>query len=190
MLQIILLSVAGVLGLWSGYTVLYEGNLETPKYSVLEKDGRFELRAYSAFRIAQTQRGTGDAELRQGFRTVARYIFGGNADNKSLSMTAPVIQENRADGMNVSFVMSAKEAQLPEPNSRDVSLSAVSWGRVASIRFSGYGTQEKFLAHETQLREWLEQKGWAIRGNGIYAQYNSPSAFPPLRRNEVLFLLE
>ena len=190
MIKIILLSVGGVLGLWSGYTVFYEGNLESPQYSVLEKEDGFELRSYESFRIAQTQRGSGEMELRQGFRTIARYIFGGNSENKSLSMTTPVIQENLQEGMNVSFVMSAKENQLPSPNSRDVALSEVNWGRVASLRFSGYASQEKFAAKETVLRAWIEKKGWKIRGNGIYAQYNSPSAFPLLRRNEVLLLLE
>ena len=190
MIKVIVIALGGIVGLWSGYTVLYEGNLESPSYKVLSKAGSYEIRSYDSFRVAQTQRGEGREELSQGFRAVARYIFGGNDEQKSLSMTAPVLQENQSKGMQVSFVMSAKENELPTPSNSAVQLKSVSWGRVASLRFSGYGTQKKFIHHEQKLREWLSKHKEKIQGNAMYAQYNSPSAFPLLRRNEVLFQLE
>ena len=189
MIKVIVIALGGLVGLWSGYTVLYEGSLERPKYSVLQKDGSVEIRAYESFRVAQTTRGEGKEELSQGFRVVARYIFGGNEEQKSMSMTVPVIQENQSQGMQVAFVMREKEKDLPAPSSSAVELKTIQWGRVASIHFSGYGTQKKFKKYEQRLRTWLEKNNQSIDGNAIYAQYNSPSAFPLLRKNEVLLRL-
>ena len=189
MIKVIVIALGGLVGLWSGYTVLYEGSLERPKYSVLQKDGSVEIRAYESFRVAQTTRGEGKEELSQGFRVVARYIFGGNEEQKNMSMTVPVIQENQSQGMQVAFVMSEKEKDLPAPSSSAVELKTIQWGRVASIHFSGYGTQKKFKKYEQRLRTWLEKNNQSIDGNAIYAQYNSPSAFPLLRKNEVLLRL-
>ena len=189
MIKVIVIALGGLVGLWSGYTVLYEGSLERPKYSVLQKEGAVEIRAYESFRVAQTTRGEGKEELSQGFRVVARYIFGGNEEQKSMSMTVPVIQENQSQGMQVAFVMSEKEKDLPAPSSSAVELKTIQWGRVASIHFSGYGTQKKFKKYEQHLRSWLEKNNQEIDGNAIYAQYNSPSAFPLLRKNEVLLRL-
>jgi hypothetical protein len=75
---------------------------------------------------------------------------------------------------------------LPKPNSDKIAFSSVDWGEVAAIRFSGRGRQAKFRAAEAELRAVLKQKGRKPKGPALYAQYNSPSAFPPLRRNEVL----
>lgn len=189
MIKMIVIVVGGFVGLWSGYTVLYEGSLESPSYTVLEKNGAREIRMYEPFRVAQTLRGEGQEELSQGFRTVARYIFGGNEAQKKMSMTAPVIQQNQSKGVQVAFVMSAQEEKLPKPSSTAVQLDSMDWGRVASLRFSGYGNQKKFKNYEAKLRSWLVERGEKVRGDAIYAQYNSPSAFPLLRRNEVLLLL-
>ena len=189
MVKIIVIALGGLVGLWSGYTVLYEGRLERPTYNVLQKDGKIEIRAYDSFRVAQTRRGEGREELSQGFRVVARYIFGGNEEQKSMSMTVPVIQENQSQGMQVAFVMSEKEKDLPAPSSSAVQLKTIQWGHVASIHFSGYGTQKKFKKYEQRLRSWLNENNQSIAGDAIYAQYNSPSAFPLLRKNEVLLRL-
>ena len=93
MIKVIVIALGGLVGLWSGYTVLYEGSLERPTYNVLHKEGSVEIRAYNSFRVAQTKRGEGKEELSQGFRVVARYIFGGNEEQKSMSMTVSVIQD-------------------------------------------------------------------------------------------------
>ena len=190
MIKVIVIALGGLVGVWSGYTVLYEGKLEQPAYDVLQKDGKVEIRAYDSFRVAQTKRGKGREELSQGFRVVARYIFGGNDENKNMSMTVPVIQENQSHGMQVAFVMSKNEQNLPAPSSSAVELKTLHWGHVASIQFAGYGSQKKFAAYEQRLRSWLGKNNQKPEGNAIYAQYNSPSAFPLLRRNEVLLRLK
>jgi hypothetical protein len=78
-----------------------------------------------------------------------------------------------------------------------------SWGRSCSatprivpesglfaLSFYGRGEQQRFHEVERQLREVLKRAGRAPSGPALYAQYNSPGAFPPLRRNEVILPLE
>ena len=199
--------ITALVGLWAGYTQLYEGNLGQPSYRVVDTQGDIEIRQYEPFVIASTSpRGDGDPGLRNGFRILAGYIFGGNQPGESIAMTAPVLQQNEpgesipmtapvlqsSDEMRMAFVMPAGRTvdSLPTPDNDAVNLSNVEWGEVAAIRFSGRGKQHRFEKAEAALRAEVNAAGRAARGPALYAQYNSPSAFPPLRRNEVLLPLQ
>ena len=193
-------------GIWAGYTHFYEGQLGQPVYAVIARHNDVEFRRYEPFVIATTQlEARGNNSLRNGFRTLAGYIFGGNQPGESIPMTAPVLQQNgqgeslpmtapviqSADGMRMAFVMPAGRTidDLPLPNNQAITVSNVDWGEVAALRFSGRGEQARFQAAEVELRSTLEAQGRTPSGPALYAQYNSPSAFPPLRRNEVMIPL-
>jgi hypothetical protein len=195
-----------LLGAWVGYTALYEGSLGQPDYAVVDRVDAVEFRHYEPFIVASTpMRAAGQRGLGNGFRVLAGYIFGGNAPGESIAMTAPVLQQQAAgaslpvassSGQNsqagrMAFVMPLGRtlSDLPDPDQDDVSLARVDWGDVAAIGFSGAGRQERFEALEVTLRDALLQAGREASGPALYAQYNSPSAFPPLRRNEVLIPL-
>ncbi len=197
---------AGLVVAWAGYTIFYEGNLGQPTYTLLETEGDIEYRRYEPFVVASIQTSeTGRPGLNQGFRKLAGYIFGGNKPGESLAMTAPVLQQNEqgesipmnapvltsTEAMRMAFVMPDDRSidNLPTPLNKSVSLTEVNWGEVAAIRFSGAGNQAKFRKAEEELREALARSGRSASGPALYAQYNSPSAFPPLRRNEVLIPL-
>lgn len=188
--------VASVIGLWAGYTQLYEGRLGQPEYRVVEREGDIEFREYEPFIIASTEpSASGQNGLNRGFRVLAGYIFGGNEPGEKLAMTAPVLQQDApqsSDGMVMAFVMPAGRTidNLPLPNDAAVSLATVDWGEVAAVRFSGRGKQNRFQQAESRLMEAIAAAGRVSAGPALYAQYNSPSAFPPLRRNEVLVPLQ
>lgn len=199
-------TVAVLVGTWAGYTWAYEGHLGQPEYTVTERHSRVEFRRYEPFIIASTQPPRdGEDGLRSGFRVLAGYIFGGNQQSERLAMTAPVLQQNApgeslpmtapvlqvSEGMRMAFVMPAGRTMddLPVPTDRAVSLNTIDWGEAAAIRFSGAGRQERFRAAESELRTLLEAQQRRPSGPALYAQYNSPSAFPPLRRNEVIIPL-
>ena len=202
------LGATGVLlSLWAGYTTIFEGGLGQPEYTVTERMDHGEIRQYPPFLVALTQPSIdGDDGLREGFRTLAGYIFGGNKPQEKLAMTAPVIQQNNtgeslpmtapvltgSQEMMMAFVMPAGRTKedLPVPNSSNVQLEEVDWGAVAAITFAGRGKQHRFVEHEKRLRALIEQHGRKARAPALYAQYNSPTAFPPLRRNEVLIPLQ
>ena len=189
--------------LWAGYTYFYEGGLGQPEYSVLSTGDDIEFRRYEPFIIASTQLSqSGNSGLSSGFRVLAGYIFGGNKPGEKLAMTAPVLQQNEPGeslpmtapvlqspkDMRMAFVMPAGRSirDLPIPQNAKVSLTQVDWGEAVAIRFSGRGKQERFKNAEAKLRAALEQSGRVPTGPALYAQYNSPSAFPPMRRNEVI----
>ena len=195
-----------VIGGWAGYTHFYENRLGQPEYTVLERHDGVEFRTYEPFVIASIQsEKSGDSGLSNGFRTLARYIFGGNQQSESIAMTTPVLQQDAPgeslpmtapvlqspDGMRMAFVMPKGRSvdDLPLPKDAQVQLSNVDWGDVAAIRFSGRGKQKRFRAKEAKLREVLAAQNKTAAGPALYAQYNSPSAFPPLRRNEVIIPL-
>ena len=199
--------VATIILIWAGYTHFYEGGLGQPSYQVLKTIDGVELRQYDPFVIASTQLNKdGQAGLNSGFRVLAGYIFGGNAPGEKIAMTAPVLQQEGAgesipmtapvlrssEGMRMAFVMPAGRSveSLPIPKSSAVALTNVDWGEAAALRFSGSGKQERFEAAEEELRRTLTAAGRQPAGPALYAQYNSPSAFPPMRRNEVIIPLE
>jgi len=198
---------ATAIGLWAGYTHFYEGGLGQPEYTVLEAKDGVEYRRYAPFVIASTQTNRdGQRGLSSGFRVLAGYIFGGNQQDESIAMTTPVLQQNAegeslpmtapvlqsSDEMRMAFVMPAGRTvdDLPLPQSSKVSLNDVDWGEAVAIRFAGRGRQARFKKAEAKLREVLQVDGRTARAPALYAQYNSPSAFPPLRRNEVIIPLE
>ncbi|WP_201555834.1 SOUL family heme-binding protein [Psychrobacter sp. 72-O-c] len=71
---------------------------EEPNYTILAQTEDFELRRYDPQIVAQTWvTGDQDAASRQGFKTLAAYIFGDNTavngSSSKISMTAPVMMQ-------------------------------------------------------------------------------------------------
>lgn len=71
---------------------------EEPNYTILTQTEDFELRRYDPQIVAQTWvTGDQDAASRQGFKTLADYIFGNNTaangSSSKISMTAPVMMQ-------------------------------------------------------------------------------------------------
>ncbi len=192
-------------GVWAGYTSLYEGSLDAPSYQVLTREGAFELRQYDPFVIASTPRQKPQARgSNTGFRVLAGYIFGGNQPGERMPMTAPVVmaRDGESLGMTVPVVTDGSKGSmafvmprgrtledLPTPRSNAVRLGDVNWGRSATLRYNGYATPERFAAQTAKLQRWMKAKGYQARGTPLSAQYNSPSAMPLLRRNEVIIPL-
>ena len=82
-------------------SVAVSDSYKEPQYKLIKKDGRIEVRQYSEYVIAKTSIIEGETkEDNNMFRTLAGYIFGGNKNNQSIPMTAPVITTNN----NSSFL--------------------------------------------------------------------------------------
>ena len=198
-------------GAWFGVTQVTQGNLEEPAFEVLQTEHHFQLRHYAPVVLASTAMSRdSETDMSNGFRVLARYIFGGNKPAESLPMTAPVLTRSGGEslamtvpvltsesvtapsvthrGRSMAFVMPRGRSiqSLPQPLTSKVELSQVQWGHVASLRYGGYAKPERFNAQTKRLRSWIKQQGWTERGPAMNAQYNSPWAFPLSRRNEVL----
>ena len=166
--------------------------LETPAYQLIEKDGQFEIRKYDPMIIAITEINSNYRESTStGFRRIANYIFGENDQNMEIAMTAPVISSspvNNDGTYDVAFVMPSKHSlsNLPDPNYDNVIVKEKSLGKIAILRFGGWATEDKVIKYQKKLEMILIKKRYPINGDFMVAQYNSPWALPPFRRNEIM----
>ena len=169
--------------------------IETPKYNLLEKEGKFELRVYNSFVVARTRVKNDYREATvAGFRKVANYIFGGNERQLSIAMTAPVISNvpNEEGVYNIVFVMPREHtlSSLPVPNDSQAKLEDHDLGKTAVVRFGGWATKSRADYYKKELIEFLRKKEYVVKSEFFVAQYNSPWALPPFRKNEILVSIE
>ena len=165
--------------------------IETPKHTLIKKENGFEIREYEPMIIAETSvRSDYSDAASTGFRRIASYIFGGNSASMSIEMTAPVLTNapDPEDIYEIQFVMPSKHSMedLPQPNSQNVTLKKVNLGRTAVLRFGGWATEERASKYKDKLRDLLAANGYTPNGTFMVAQYNSPWAIPPFRKNGII----
>ncbi len=181
--------------------------VEEPLWSLVERDGAFEVRDYAPTVVAETA-ATGErgSAINEGFRRLARFIFGGNAPNQSIAMTAPVAQ--RREGERIAMTAPVAQARsanawivtfymppgsrldaMPRPLDDSVTLREIPARRMAVLRFSGLATQSNLDANAETLRQRLAERGERAIGPVTYAFYNPPWTLPWARRNEVMLEL-
>jgi effector-binding domain-containing protein len=75
---------------------------------------------------------------------------------------------------------------LPEPEDPNITLRQVPDRRMASVRYSGFWSEKRYLRYKLELESWIQERGLTAVGDPIWARYNPP--FTPwfLRRNEIL----
>jgi hypothetical protein len=182
--------------------------IERAKYTVVEREGNFELRQYEPYLVAETiVEGDFDEVGNEGFRRLFDYISGKNRKQQSISMTAPVSQKVEAEKISmtapvnqvrvggkyrITFLMPAKYTMetLPEPLDTRVELKEVPGQLIAALRYSGTWSKDRYEKKRVRLQAVMRQKGLEPAGEAIFARYNPP--FMPwfLRRNEVLIPVE
>ena len=189
LLSLVLGLLAAVLALVAFWYVQTR-NVETARYVVLESDGDIEIRAYPALVVAEvTRAGPRDQAVRSGFGPLARYIFAKEREGEKIAMTAPVTQKEDGGTWTIQFIMPSTYdlERLPKPADADVQLRELPAARRAAIRFSGWWSDELFMAKDAALRDWLARKGLTPSGTPTFAYYNDPFTPGFLRRNEILY---
>ena len=160
--------------------------IEEPAYTVERawEAEQIEIRRYAPRLMAVTTM-SGDED--DGFRVLAGYIFGGNAQEQKIAMTAPV-QQSMAGEREMAFMMPEEYAleDLPDPNDQRVGFRESPAYSAAVIRFSGWASAEKADTNWQQLRRFLITEGIEITGEPTLNQYNPPWTLPFLRRNEII----
>jgi len=165
--------------------------IETPKYTVSKKDGKFELRKYSAFLTSNVEVAAEDhaSAGSSGFSFLAGYIFGGNSSSKKIAMTAPVMTTQAKDGtFRVSFVIPSEYSikDLPAPNQKAVTFSEMNEMTAATLTFSGYTSDEKIASKIKDLQEWMNKQNLTPSTAPIMARYDPPWKPGFLRKNEII----
>ena len=160
--------------------------IEEPVYQVEKawEAEQIEIRAYAPRVMAVTGM---DEDSDGGFRVLAGYIFGGNAEEEKIAMTAPV-QQSMAGEKEMAFMMPAEYAleDLPEPEDARVSFREAPAYTAAVIQFSGWASAEKADENWQQLRQFLIAEEIDITGEPTLNQYNPPWTLPFMRRNEII----
>ena len=97
------IAVAGVL--LYGYWKTSRAGYESAPYTVIRKEGAFEIRDYPKMTIIETL----DKEGRgNGFRKLFKFITGTNENKQKISMTTPVyMHQNEGHEKMMAFVMPA-----------------------------------------------------------------------------------
>ena len=160
--------------------------IEEPAYQVEKawETEQIEIRAYAPRVMAVT----GMAEdSDSGFRVLAGYIFGGNAAEQKIAMTAPV-QQSMAGEKEMAFMIPAEYAleDLPEPEDQRVSCREAAAYTAGVFQFSGWASAEKADENWQQLRQFLIAEGIDITGEPTLNQYNPPWPLPFMRPNEII----
>lgn len=176
-----------VLGIAFTVVAFKSGDIETPAYKVMRTIGEVEIRQYPNMVVAKTSLPSSSFEEagNQGFRNIANYIFGGNAQNQKIAMTTPVVM-NLGDTASMYFVMPSayKKETLPTPNSGDVRIVEEGSKTLAVIQYGGFSNDEKIKSHCEQLGKTLAEQGIQTKGSYMYMGYNAPWDVVN-RRNEV-----
>ena len=109
-------------------------------------------------------------------------------------MTAPVIANvpNEVGVYDIVFVMPKKHtlSSLPAPNDNQVKIEPHSLGKTAVVKFGGWATKSRTEYYKKELEEFLIKRQLSAKNKFLVAQYNSPWALPPFRKNEILISIE
>jgi hypothetical protein len=179
---------------------------ETP-YSVVERDGEFEIRQYEDYAIARTfVEATYDEMDREAFGRLFDYITGENQTNgevamtapvlmapagEEIAMTAPVLMEEGGEGWWMAFVLpdGMEAARAPVPTDPLVEVVDIQGPLMASLQYTGSMDEETNSAQAQRLRDWIAARGLEAGPGYQIAGYNPPWTLPFLRRNEILIAL-
>ena len=194
--------------LWTLYGVYMTMSVSEARYKVSEiLDNGVEIRAYPeeiwATTVAEDQNNafgplfryiSGDNEKGEKIEMTAPVVTptpqpAGTASTKGekIEMTAPVVSMNTEKGQFMAFIMPERFDinSIPKPSSSKVKIELVEPRKLATIRFSGYVTQENYKKNLEQLNKTLENRGISTMGEPLLMQYNDPWTAPFSRRNEI-----
>ncbi len=187
------LALAVIFIVFQSFKKISVSSIETQKYRVVKKEDGFEIRFYPKATFATIRsNGTNYKQIASsGFRKLAGYIFGGNDQNKSIAMTAPVRMEMSEKGSAMSFVMPEKYdmATLPKPKDATVEIKQSEEVYAAVIAFGGYANDEKINDYTNKLVALLQKKNIKIIGGFNFLGYNAPYDFIG-RKNEISIPIE
>ncbi len=208
-----LIGCAAALSTAACSTVGIRSGTEEPAFEQIARVGDLEIRRYDDRIAAQTVvSGESGAARNAGFQKLAGYIFGGNSERMSISMTAPVAQGDARGGGSQTIAMTAPVSQspsgtdrwvvqffmpsaytmetLPVPRDPAVELVVVPAETYAVLTFSGVHSASTIEARKAELLTGLAGSGWSPRGEPVVWFYDPPWTLPALRRNEVAVRVE
>lgn len=201
------LLLALLLPLQAGCSLLGIRTAEEAKYSLIERDGRFELREYAPRVVAETRVDAGFDEAGDiAFRRLFAYISGANLAGREIAMTAPVVAGQGVAGASSEIAMTAPVIgqadargwrfafvlpstftadNAPQPTDDAVRLAADPRRTVAAVRYSGRWREHGYRRELAGLENWMRERGLEPASAPRVLAYDPPWTLPFLRRNEI-----
>ena len=154
------------------------------QYVVLKKIKNVEIRDYKES-VNASYYSNSDAEKNNYFRNLASYIFGGNSENKSISMTAPVTIRLHGN-KEMMFRMPEEYTldNLPKANNPKINFMVIPSCKKAAIGYSGYSNENIEKKKILELKKILLQNNIVHNDKFEVLVYNSPYRILN-RRNEI-----
>ncbi len=186
----ILVSIA-VLALCATVYMATQTKTESADYTVVSKDGDFEVREYKPMMLVSTTMKSAELRSNSAFQRLFGYISGSNKDDQKIAMTAPVFSSNDAEVYTMSFLIpkAVAEKGAPQPTDDNVKIEPMAGGEFAVYRYSGYSNAEQIAEAKGKLTGWIKEKKLKTTGEMLSAGYDPPYRPANLRRNEVLIRL-
>lgn len=179
---------------------------ESPEHTVVASREGYEIRDYAPLLVVETAvDGSFESGRNAAFRRLFDYISGGNAGERKIAMTVPVIQQP-SRGARVAMTAPVTTAADPEgrevmqfmlpraftmesaplPSDPQVQLRELPAERLAVRRYSGRSSESGFQRERDVLLALLAADGLRSAGAARFAVYSGP--FTPwfARRNEVM----
>lgn len=189
------------------------GAVEEAKYTVVRKDGAFQIRKYESRVVAETQvDGSFSDAGNKAFNRLFDYISGKNASTQKIAMTAPVtqqvytgtssgekiamtapvIQQQTEGKYRVAFILPASYTleTAPKPLNADVTIKSEPESLAAVVEYSGSWSKASYDENLKKLQDWMTSNSLTAKGKPTWARYNSPYSLPLFRRNEVIIPIE
>jgi len=208
-MKIIYILIAIILAwsaIWAIGSYLVIAQLESPRYTVLEKRDWYEIRQYEPYLVAEVEVFWDQNQaLNSGFRYLAEYIFWGNTKSEKIAMTTPVADiqnstEKIAMTTPVNDIKTSEQSHiiqfslprkytlktLPTPNSERVELKEIEWYKAAALTYRLWASETKVENKKQLLRGYLKRDGVTVEWSLKSAQYNPPASFPLTRRNKII----
>lgn len=182
------IAVVVILAIAQLYFTFSLSNVETHHYTVLSQKGNIEIRKYDpAVFISYSESGSMFETQNSAFRNLAGYIFGDNAREQKIAMTAPVQMEQKGEEAVMRFMIPSEYemSELPQPDNGKVLMSKEPGFRAAVIRYGGFNSAKKFKKHKELLNAFITKENLQPAGEFIYFGYNPPFQWFG-RKNEVM----
>ena len=148
----------------------YYKGYELPSYKITKKIGNFEFRQYEADLVAEIEvKGERKAAAREGFMTLARYIFGKNVKENKIDMTTPVAQEEVSEKISMTSPVTQLQTEnkkwkiqfgmpkkytlstLPKPKDKRIKFKILPAKKIIALRFSSLWKDKRF---NTEKKNW------------------------------------
>jgi hypothetical protein len=171
------------------YSTMATSKTETQQYKVIRTENEFEIRYYPSVVLAKIS-STSNSYLDlgySGFGKLAKYIFGGNSDNKKIAMTSPVHMDIGDTVSTMAFVMpsSLKKEDMPIPDNSEILIQTSESEYVAAFQFGGFANNYNINKNKAILEKLLQEREISYYGNFRFLGYNPPYQIFD-RRNEVI----